>query len=260
MTTVDPAAGVVPAVRLDVPVEASQTFTTTGVHVEQTPATGEVTFSNYNPVSSNTVPAGSIVSTEGGIRFRTLAGVTIPAGTFVLPNVIPSDPPRRRPGRQGRARGQRPANAIRVVPQGENPDFLKVNNPNPTDGGTQTETPQITQAEVDKAVAQLEPSSQTFDDTIAAGAGAPADTTLFPGTAVLGPSVPDPDPKTLVGQAVPTYDLALSATGTVIAVDPRPVQRSRPSSSRARSARTTGSSTARSTSRSGRGPSARTAR
>ena len=141
VTTADPATGVVPAVRLDVPVEASQTFNTTGVHVEQTPAAGEVTFSNYNPVSSNTVPAGSIVSTEGGIRFRTLAGVTIPAGTFVLPNVIPST--RRvavqavKPGTEGNV----PANAIRVVPQGENPDFLKVNNPNPTDGGTRTETP-----------------------------------------------------------------------------------------------------------------------
>jgi hypothetical protein len=224
VTTADPAAGVVPAVRLDVPVETSQTFNTTGVHVEQTPASGEVTFSNYNPVSSNTVPAGSVVSTEGGIRFRTLAGVTIPAGTFVLPSVIPAT--RRvavqavKPGTEGNV----PANAIRVVPQGENPEFLKVNNPNPTDGGTRTETPEITQAELDKAVAQLETQlHQTFEDTIAAGAGAPADTTLFPGTAVLGPSVPDPDPKTLVGQAVPTYDLALSATGSVIAVDPRPV-------------------------------------
>jgi hypothetical protein len=224
VTTADPAAGVVPAVRLDVPVQASQTFNTTGVHVEQTSAAGEVTFSNYNPVASNTVPAGSIVSTEGGIRFRTLAGVTIPAGTFVLPNVIPST--RRvavqavKPGTDGNV----PANAIRVVPQGENPDFLKVNNANPTDGGTRTETPEITQAELDKAVAQLETQlHQTFEDTIAAGAGAPADTTLFPATAVLGPSVPDPDPKTLVGQAVPTYDLALSATGSVIAVDPRPV-------------------------------------
>ena len=125
-----------------------------------------------------------------------------------------------KPGTEGNV----PANAIRVVPQGENPEFLKVNNPNPTDGGTRTETPEITQAELDKAVAQLETQlHQTFEDTIAAGAGAPADTTLFPATAVLGPSVPDPDPKTLVGQAVPTYDLALSRDGSVIAVDPRPV-------------------------------------
>ena len=222
---VDASAGVVPAIRLEVPVQASQTFTTTGVHVEQTTASGEVTFSNYNPVSSNSVPAGSIVSTEGGIRFRTLAGVTVPAGTFVLPNVIPAT--RRvavqavRPGPEGNV----PANAIRVVPQGENPDFLKVNNADPTDGGSKTESPQVSQAEVAKAVATLQAQLRTnFDDAIAAGAGAPPDAKLFPETAVLGPSTPSPDPATLVGQAISAYDLSLTATGTVIAVDPTPVR------------------------------------
>ncbi len=224
-TAVDPSTGVVPAVRLDVPVEASQTFTTSGVHVEQTAASGEVTFSNYNPVSSNTIAGGSIVTTEGGIRFRTLASVTVPAGTFVLPNVIPAT--RRvavqavRPGTEGNV----PANAIRVVPQGENPDFLKVNNVDATDGGTRTESPEVSQAEVAKAVADLQTQlAKNFEDAIAAGAGAPPDTTLFPETAVLGPSTPAPDPATLVGQAVSSYDLSLSATGTVIAVDPRPVR------------------------------------
>jgi hypothetical protein len=224
-TGVDASAGVVPAIRLEVPVQAGQTFTTTGVHVEQTTASGEVTFSNYNPVSSNAVPAGSIVSTEGGIRFRTLAGVTVPAGTFVLPNVIPST--RRvavqavRPGPDGNV----PANSIRVVPQGENPDFLKVNNADPTDGGSKTETPQVSQAEVAKAVATLQTQlHKNFDDAIASGAGAPPDATLFPETAVLGPSTPSPDPATLVGQAISAYDLSLTATGTVIAVDPTPVR------------------------------------
>jgi len=224
-TAVDAAAGVVPAVRLDVPVQAAQTFSTTGVHVEQAPATGQVTFSNYNPVSSNTIAAGSIVSTEGGIGYRTLASVTVPAGTFVLPNVIPS---RRnvavqavRPGPDGNV----PANAIRVVPKGENPDFLKVNNNDPTSGGSRTETPEVSKAEVDKAVAALQTQLQTaFNDAIASGAGAPPETTLFPRTSTLGQSTPSVDPKTLVGQAVPSFDLSLTATGTVIAVDPRPVR------------------------------------
>ena len=57
--------------RLEVPVEANQTFTTTGVHVESAPAKGEVTFKNYNFLNANTVPAGSVVSTEGGIKFKT---------------------------------------------------------------------------------------------------------------------------------------------------------------------------------------------
>jgi hypothetical protein len=222
---VDPGSGVVPAVRLDVPVEATDTFTTTGVKVEQTAARGEVTFSNYNPVSSNTVPGGSIVATEGGIRFKTLASITIPAGTFVLPNVVPAT--RRVAVQAVRAgtEGNVPANAIRVVPQGENPDFLKVTNNDPITGGTHTETPQISQAEVDKAVADLQTQLQSnFDDAVAAGAGAPPDTTLFPATARLGQATPEPDPKSLVGQAVPTFDLKLTASGTVIAVDPRPVR------------------------------------
>src|SRR5439155_14499357 len=80
-------------------------------------------------------------------------------------------------------------------------------------------------AEVDKAVAALQAKLETaFADAVAAGAGASPDTKLFPDTAVLGPSTPDVDPKTLVGQASATFDLKLTANGTVIAVDPRPVQ------------------------------------
>jgi hypothetical protein len=224
-TTVDATTGVVPAVRLDVPVQASQTFTTTGVHVEQTAASGEVTFSNYNPVSSNTIPGGSIVSTEGGIRFRTLATVTVPAGTFVLPSVIPAKRNVAVQAVKAGTEGNVPANSIRVVPQGENPDFLKVNNNDPTSGGTRTETPEVSKAEVDKAVATLQAQLQTaFDDAVAGGAGAPPDTTVFPRTAILGEVTPSVDPKTLVGQAIPTFDLGLAATGSVIAVDPTPVR------------------------------------
>lgn len=224
-TAVDASTGVVPAVRMDVPVQATQTFATVGKRVEAAPARGQVTFENYNPVSSNTIPSGSIVATEGGIRFRTVARVTVPAGTFVLPSVIPSRRSVQVEAVKDGPEGNVPANAIRVVPQGENPNFLKVNNPAPTDGGIRTETPEIGKDEVDKAVATLTAQLRTsFDDAVAAGAGAPAGTTLFPDTAQLGAATPDVDPQTLVGQQVPTFDLALTATGTVIAVDPSPVR------------------------------------
>jgi len=59
-------------------------------------------------------------------------------------------------------------------------------------------------------------------DAVAAGAGATPDTKLFPGTAILGPSTPEIDPKTLVGQAIATFDLKLTAQGTVIAVTTSP--------------------------------------
>ena len=223
-TDVDPANNVVPAIRLDVPVEASRTFTTTGTHVEEAAARGAVTFTNYDTSSGVSIPRGSIASTEGGVRFRTQATVALqPAAVF--PAFQPtSDSVAVTAVKTGEG-GNVPANTIRVVPQGQDPVLLRVNNPNATSGGVHTETPEVTKAEVDKAVAALQADLQrSFDDAIAAGAGAPADATLFPDTANLVPPTPDPDPKDLVGQAVASFDLKLAANGTVIAVDPRPVQ------------------------------------
>jgi hypothetical protein len=224
VTVVDPDSSVVPAIRLDIPVEAAQTFTTTGVNIEESAARGNVTFTNYDTSSGVSIASGSIVSTEGGIRFRTQQTVVLqPASVF------PAFEPKSdsvgvvavRPGEQGNV----PANTIRVVPQGQDPVLLRVNNPRETSGGTHTETPEIEQAEVDKAVAALQADLQAaFADAVAAGAGAPPDTTLFPETASLGVATPDVDPKTLVGQALETFDLRFTASGSVIAVDPRPVE------------------------------------
>jgi hypothetical protein len=225
-TAVDAATATIPATRIDVPAQVTQTFTTTGVHVEQTTATGSVTFTNYDPTASNTIPRGAIVSTEGGIRFRTLATIVVPAASFTPPSTtVPSTKSVSieavKPGTEGNV----PANAIDVVPPGENPVFLQVANPNPTTGGTHTETPEVSKAEVDKAVAQLQAQlDAAFRDAVTSGAGAPAGATVFPDTAVPGVATPSPDPKTLVGQAVPSFDLTLSSTGSAIAVDPTPVR------------------------------------
>jgi hypothetical protein len=227
-TAVDPANSVVPAIRLDVPAEASKTFTTTGRKVDEAPAAGSVTFENYNTGGSNTVRAGSVVSTEGGIRFKTQAAITLPPAALVPTTPVTVQPSRRsvavtavKPGTEGNV----PANAIRAVPQGENPQLLKVNNPNPTSGGVHTETPQITKAEVDKAVAELQKALQaSFDAAIAAGALAPAGTELFPATAAPGTPTFSVDPTSLVGQAVETFDLGVTAKGTIIAVDPSPIR------------------------------------
>jgi hypothetical protein len=221
-TAVDPTDNVVPAVQLEVPVEAARTFKTTGSRVDETAARGSVVFTNYDTSSGVTIPSGSVVSTEGGIAFRTQSTVILqPAG--ILPFTPRSDSTNVTAAKTGEA-GNVPANTIRVVPQGQNPDLLKVNNPNPTSGGTHTETPVVTKAEVDKAVATLQADLQNaFDAAIAGGAGAPADATLFPTTKALGVVTPAVDPKTIVGKEVEEFDLRLTATGTVIAVDPRPV-------------------------------------
>jgi hypothetical protein len=221
-TEVDPVNSVVPAIRLDVPVEASRTFTTTGTKVDETAARGSVTFTNYDTSSGTSIPSGSIVSTEGGTAFRTQSTVVLqPAG--IIPFSPTSDSVAVTATRQGEG-GNVPANTIRVVPQGQNPDLLKVNNPAPTSGGTHTVTPQVSKAEVDKAMAALQVDlANAFDAAIAAGAGAPPNTKLFPETATLPTATPDVDPKTLIGKAVDTFDLRIAAHGTVIAVDPRPV-------------------------------------
>ncbi len=225
-TAVDQVNDVIPAVLLDVPVEAQRTFTTTGTKVKETVAAGAVTFTNYDPTASNTIPAGSIVSTEGGIRFRTLSTLVVRRASFTPPSTtVPSEASVNvqavKPGTEGNV----PANAIRVVPPGESSLFLAVHNAQPTSGGTHTETPEISQAELDTAMAALQGDLEAaFRENIASGAGAPADTTLFPETATLGAVTPGIDPATLVGQALATYDLKLSAHGTVIAVDPGPVR------------------------------------
>ena len=67
----DPEAGVVPADLISVDVSAQDTFESTGVRVERTRATGRVTFQSLDTSRTNTIPKGSIVSTEGGVQFRT---------------------------------------------------------------------------------------------------------------------------------------------------------------------------------------------
>ncbi len=226
-TTVDVANGVVPAIRLEVPVEAAQTFDTTGTNVELSPAKGSVTFQNYDPTAQNTVVSGSEVSTEGGVRFRTVATVILPRATLIFPpgRIEPSSRSVEIQAVKAGTAGNVPANSIRSVPQGENPEFLKVNNPDPTAGGSRTVTPEVTKAEVDQAVAAVRADVESaFDAAIAAGAGAPEDTTLFPQTRELGEIVVDGNPQSLVGQAIETFDVRVTATGTVIAVDPSPVQ------------------------------------
>jgi hypothetical protein len=222
-TAVDPVGLVVPARRLEIPLEVTRTFETTGVHVEESTAHGSVTFTNYDTSSGVSIPRGSIVSTEGGIRFRTGATVVLQPAAIIpfQPSTDSVAVTAVKPGEGGNV----PANTIRVVPEGQNPDLLKVNNPSAASGGAHTETPEVTKAEVDKAVASLQAELQTaFDTAVAGGAGAPAGTTVFPKTAALGPATPSADPAALAGQAVATYDLGLTATGTVIAVDPSPVR------------------------------------
>ncbi|MDQ2964911.1 MAG: baseplate J/gp47 family protein, partial [Chloroflexota bacterium] len=225
-TVPDTDARVVPAQRLTFALTATDTFSATDKRVEQTAASGSVTFRSYNTGGPNTIPRGSVVSTEGGIQFQTRSAVTLAAARVSFPSrtVIPSSATVQVDGLTKGPGGNVLANTIRVVPPSENADLTTVINPEATSGGTRAEFPRIAQADVDAAIEQLTLQLGTdFDAILADPSRTPGGLTLFLETRSIAAPVPSIDPATLVGQELATFDLTLNSTGTVIAVDTTPV-------------------------------------
>jgi hypothetical protein len=216
---------VVPAQLLTVDVEASDSFPATGKRIEEAKATGSVRFDNLDPTSSNTIAKGAVVSTSSGIRFRTDRAVTVPPAELVGLQIVPSRASVDVTAVDAGPEGNVEPNAIRNVPRGEEPFFLKVTNPDATTGGKRTEFPRVQQEDVDNATAALnEQLSAAFDERLD-DPNLPGDTaTVFPETKVLGAPVFGVDPATLVGQEVETFELTATASGTVVAVDTTPIQ------------------------------------
>jgi hypothetical protein len=224
-TATDAQAGIVPASRVDVPVSVSDTFTTTGKRIEETQATGTVTFTNVDFTASNTIAAGSIVSTQSGIRFRTDRAVTVGRARLVGLQVIPNTADVGVTAVKAGESGNVAAGTITVIPPAEQSLTLSVRNRAATSGGTHKEFPQVSQTDVDDAIAKLTTElNDAFHAAVADGTGAPANATVYPDTAVLGQPATSVDPSSLVGQGIPTFDLGLNANGTVIAVDASPVE------------------------------------
>ena len=223
--TTDPEAGIVPASRIDVPVSVSDTFTTKGKRVEEAQAKGTVTFRNVDFTASNTIAGGSVVSTQSGVRFRTDRSVTVGRARLVGLQVFPTEADvgvtAVKPGEAGNVE----PNTITVIPAAEDPLTLSVRNKAATSGGTHHEFPQISQADVDDALAKLDTElADAFHAAVADGTGAPQNAQVYPDTAILGDPTTSTDPAKLVGQALATFDLGLNATGSVIAVDASPVE------------------------------------
>jgi len=223
-TAPDAAALVVPADVKSLDVTATDTFDATGKRVEETPAKGTVRFSNLDFLRTNTIPGGSIISTNAGVRFRTNATIVVPRADLVGLTVFPG---RKvvgvtavEPGTDGNVE----PNTIVIVPQGEDPQALKVVNPEALSGGTHEEFTKIVQADVDAAIDQLTNALDVaFQARLADPSIAAPGATVFKETAVLGEVTPTVDPATLVDQEVATFELELAATGTVVTVNPAPV-------------------------------------
>jgi Baseplate J-like protein len=224
-TAANAEARIIPAQRLSFDLSAADTFPATDKRIAETAASGSVTFRSYNPISANTIPKGSIVSTEGGLRFSTRAALTLGRARIVFPGtVVPSSGSVAVDAVQPGVGGNVPANAITVVPSGENPEVTTVTNPAQTEGGTHAEFPRVAQADYDAAVEQLTLQLGTdFEAILANPSTKPERLTLFLGTRSIAEPVPSADAAALVGQEVPAFDLTLTSTGTVIAVDTTPI-------------------------------------
>ncbi|HEY4189399.1 MAG TPA: baseplate J/gp47 family protein, partial [Candidatus Limnocylindrales bacterium] len=228
-TSVDEAAGVIPAVSVQVPVEAQGEFQATGKRVERTPATGAVRWTNCDPTAPYSIASGSVVRTAAGIAFTTDETVFLPVAILSGGGSSPTLQCQTSevavtavvPGPSGNV----PAGAIRVVPARYNRNVVRVNNPQPTTGGKREEFTRISQQDVDAAMAQLGKDLEaTFATDAANPPGVPATMTVFEETAVLGDPVPSVDPKTLVGQEVDSFTLHVTADGTVLAADASPAE------------------------------------
>ena len=216
---------VVPAEVVSLDVTATDTFPATGKRVVEKKATGTVRFENLDPTSSNTIPSGSVVRTNDGVRFRTNAAVTVPRADLVGLGIIPKTASVKVTAVDAGPDGNVDANRITQVPRDENGTFLNVTNPDATSGGAREEFPKVTQKDIDGALAALEPALQAaLAERLADPSIAPAGATVFPETGVLGTPVPNVDPASLLDQEVATFDLGLSAPATVTAVNEAPVE------------------------------------
>ena len=218
---------VIPAQRITFELAAAQTFPATGVKSVETKATGNVTFSNFDTGGANRIDAGSIVRTDSGIEFVTLAEVTLPNATIQFPfTIVPSTSTVGIEAVASGPDGNVGNNTITVVPKGENKRLLQVTNLEATAGGARTQTQEVSQQDVDAAMAAIAAALVAdLDAKVAEGVGVPPGVTLFPETRIVGESQYTVDPATLVGVEEAQFDLAATAQGTALAVDPGPLSR-----------------------------------
>jgi hypothetical protein len=217
-TAADQLTSTVPGVTKAFPVAISGSFDATGQNVVEMAATGTVTFSSENTLIRVPVPAGTQVTTAGGVAFATTSAVEVPKAVFATGKRGTVDAPVTAV-KKGTA-GNVPAAAIVKVPSDLSSLLISVLNANPTTGGTHTVTPMIVQADIDKAESNLMAQvNASFQGALKAPDAAPSGSTLFSVSARLGVTMFDPDPQGLLNQLLGSFQLNASATGTVVVAD-----------------------------------------
>lgn len=222
----DPATLVIPSQRFTFALEATQAITATGVKVTETKSTGNVTFSNFDTGRGVLIPAGTIVRTDDDIEFVTLAELTLPRAQIDFFPPFPTRPSTGSVGVEAVEPGEGSNvgnNTITDVARGGR--NLLVTNPEPTTGGSRTEAPEISEDDVAAAVEAIEAAlAADLDDQVAGRVGVPEAVELFDQTKVMGEVAFTPDPTELVGSTELEVELAGSAEGSMLGVDPGPIQ------------------------------------
>jgi hypothetical protein len=223
-TTVDIQNGVVPAETLSLDEQASGTYPATGKRVVEASATGSLRWQNCDPTASHTIPAGTVVSTRGGIRFTVDERVFLPVAIINLPSITCQTRDVGITAVKAGPEANVPAGTITVIPGALNSVVISATNPAPTTGGKRDTFPRITQADIDAAVKDLGLQLQSqFASDLKDPASAPSGLTVFPETGSLSDPTVTPDPQSLVGTETASFDLSATAKGSVTAVDEGPV-------------------------------------
>ena len=159
--------------------QSTKSGTATGERAEALPATGVVTFFNWNTVAVR-VPQGTQVSVGGTTAFVTLERIDVPRGKFGAPiepgtksvqvaAVVPGEGGNVPAGAIDTIDDQSVRQYLRGFP--ENPNRL-VENGDPTSGGIETTHPVIQQSDIDAVVAAIEADlRQQLSDLLGTDAG-----------------------------------------------------------------------------------------
>ena len=215
---VDPVTGTLPAQSIAVPLHVTDTFNATGSQVSETRATGTVRFRSENTVNEVAIPLGTFVATEDGVEFITLEAATVPTANFSTSTPGTVNVPVRavRSGPNGNVA----EHTIVLVPRSLSSQLVSVINPGAMTGGERNEAKRITQADYDEAVATLTSRlNNAMAVALADPNSVPRGLTAYPATATHEAPTADTPGDQLVGLVSPTFELALDATGHVLAVN-----------------------------------------
>jgi hypothetical protein len=219
-TSVNDATATIPGVDKAFPVQADGTFSSSGQQVDETAATGTVRFSSINTLFAVPVVAGTTVSTSTGVAFTTTETVHVPAATVSGSTITRGVADAPVQAVTNGTSGNVAANTITRLPSDLTAAKLSVSNPEPTSGGTHTVTQVVAQADVDAAAQDmLRQLDSAFEADLGSPASHPSGSDLFPDTAKMGVAVCNPDPNGLVGQAMGSFELSCTATGTALVAD-----------------------------------------